>query len=363
MADAKAARRVVGLEIAWDFGTAYDFFTSLFVIYKPEDFGLRAAWAAGVRSRLSEDVRRFLADVVNTVGVPGHWIRRVPAPRDSRAALQELERLGPAGITEAIVLPEFPDEPRAVEVFRRVFSARSWTPEDLEAVCSGPEMGQSRRSKEECERLERWLDWISRPEDFGRMYLRSMTEFREGFFREEERRIAPYVERRLREAQERSKAVAPAELLEELTQGLRGGHHLDLPRLLLVPCFWCSPRIIYGNLEPGWRFILFGARPQDASLVPEDEVPASLYLALNALADTTRLNAIRILRDEPLTQAQLARRLRLRPSTMSHHLKTLRIAGLITYLEGEGAELRYAARVSAMREACSALAGFLKLSA
>jgi CRP-like cAMP-binding protein len=361
MDSARAAKAVAELQIEWDSGTAYDFFTSLFVIYQPEDFGLRASWAAGVRSRLSEEARRFLADAVHFVGVPGHWIRSLPAPKDSRAALQELERLGPAAITEAIVLMECPDDPRSAPVFRRVFDARSWTRADLEALCVDPEKGQSRRSKEECERLERWLDWISRPEDFGGMYLRGMTEFRESFFREEERRIAPYIEQRLREAQERSKTLEPTELLEELTQGLRGGHHLDLPRLLMVPCYWCSPRIIYGNLDPGRRFILFGARPADASLIPEDEVPGSLYLALTALADTTRLNAIRLLRDEPLTQAQLARRLRLRPSTMSHHLKTLRIAGLITYLEGEGAELRYAARVSAIKEACSAMASFFKL--
>ena len=359
---AGAAKAVAKPRLEWDSGTAYDFFTSLFVVHKPEEFGLRASWAAGVRSRLAEDTRSFMADVQHFVGVPGHWIHGLPAPKDSRVALLELERLGPAAVIEAIVLPECRDDPHSVEVLKRVYAARSWSKADADELCADPAAkGHGRKGSEECTRLEGWLDWISRPDDFGRMYLKGMAEFRESFFREEERRIAPYVERRLREAQERSKALDTTELLEELTQGLRTGHHLDQPRLLLVPCFWCSPRIIYGILEPGARFILFGARPPDASLVPEDEVPASLYLALNALADTTRLNALRLLRDEPLTQAQLARRLRLRPSTMSHHLKTLRIAGLITYLEGEGAELRYAARVSAVKEACAAIGSFLKL--
>lgn len=362
MVEARAAKTVAEPRLEWDSGTAYDFFASLFVVFKPEEFGLRAAWAAGVRSRLSEDTRRFMADVQHYVGVPGHWIHRVPAPKDSRAALQELERMGASAVATAILLPECPDEPRSGRVFRRVVEAGSWSQADAdELIADTVSKGQGGRGGEQRVRLERWLDWVSRREDWGRMYVKGLTEFRESFFREEERRIAPYVERRLEQAKLRSGELETAELLEELTQGLRIGQYLDQPRLLLAPCFWCSPRIIWGNLEAGARFMLFGARPPDASLVPEDEVPASLYLALNALADTTRLNALRLLREEPLTQAQIARRLRLRPSTMSHHLKALRIAGLITYLEGEGTELRYATRVSAVKEACAALGAFLKL--
>ena len=38
--------------ISWDIGTAYDFFVSLHILHHPSDFGVRAAWAAGMRSRL-----------------------------------------------------------------------------------------------------------------------------------------------------------------------------------------------------------------------------------------------------------------------------------------------------------------------
>ena len=47
-------------ELAWDIGTAYDFFISLSVLHTPEEFGLRASWAAGVRSRLSSAHRKTL---------------------------------------------------------------------------------------------------------------------------------------------------------------------------------------------------------------------------------------------------------------------------------------------------------------
>ena len=38
-------------QLTWDIGTAYDFFMSLEVLHHPDDYGLRASWAAGVRSR------------------------------------------------------------------------------------------------------------------------------------------------------------------------------------------------------------------------------------------------------------------------------------------------------------------------
>ena len=48
--------------IRWSLGTAYDLFASLHVLHHPERFGLRPAWAAGVRSRLSVLQRSILED-------------------------------------------------------------------------------------------------------------------------------------------------------------------------------------------------------------------------------------------------------------------------------------------------------------
>ena len=362
MADAAARTPATGPRIEWDSGTAYDFFASFWVLHQPEEFGLRASWAAGVRSRLSEETRRFMGDVLHFTGVPVQWIHALPAPRDSRAAVQELERLESASIPGAVVLGSYEDDPKSREVILRVLQKGSWSQGDAGSLCCSDDAKASAKKREaERQRVERWLDAISRPAEFGKAFLRGMTEFRESFFREEERRIAPAVERALAGAQERARTLAAADLLEELTQGLRLGHLLNRPCLLLVPCYWCSPRIIYGGMGEECRVILFGARPPDASLVPEDQVPAALALALTALSDTTRLNILRLLRKEPLTQAEMARRLRLRPSTISHHLKSLRIAGLITYLEPEGSEMRYETRVSRVQEVCQSIGTFLDL--
>jgi DNA-binding transcriptional ArsR family regulator len=362
MADAGAGGQATSPRIEWDSGTAYDFFASFWVLHQPEEFGLRASWAAGVRSRLSEDTRRFMGDVLHFTGVPVQWIHALPAPRDSRAAIRELERLESAAIPAAVVLGNYDDDPKAREMILRTVQNGSWSQAEADSLCC-PDSSKAPVKKREAERerIERWLEAISRPAEFGKAFLRGMTEFRESFFREEERRIGPAVEQALANAQARARTLGAADLLEELTQGLRLGHLLNKPRLLLVPCYWCSPRIIYGGMDEECRVILFGARPPEASLVPEDQVPAALSLALTALSDTTRLNILRLLREEPLTQAEMARRLRLRPSTISHHLKSLRIAGLITYLESEGSDMRYETRVSRVQEVCQSIGAFLRL--
>lgn len=362
MAEAKAADAARTPSIEWDSGTAYDFFASFWVLQQPEEFGLRASWAAGVRSRLPEESRRFMAEALHFAGVPLGWIRGLPAPKDSRAAIQELERLSPREVTETVLLQCFEDNPKAKEASLRVVRRGRWEAQDAEDICCGGVRGMQASNREaERKRLEAWLDTLCRPEDAGSAFRRGMDEYRESFFREEERRIAPALDRALAAAKERAAVLPPADLLEELTQGLRLGHLLNRPRLWLVPCYWCSPRIIYGDVGTDVWIVLFGARPPDASLVPEDQVPAPLSLALTALADNTRLNILRLLRGEPLTQAEIARRLRLRPSTISHHIKSLRIAGLITYIESGESDLRYEARVPRIREVCAGIGDFLEL--
>src|SRR5512135_452092 len=65
--------------IRWDEGTAYDFFVSLYVLHRPEKFGLRPSWAAGVRSRLPAPQRDFLEKVQSFLPVPLSWLYLLPA--------------------------------------------------------------------------------------------------------------------------------------------------------------------------------------------------------------------------------------------------------------------------------------------
>jgi len=110
--------------------------------------------------------------------------------------------------------------------------------------------------------------------------------------------------------------------------------------------------------------LTFGARPADASLIPGEVVPDRLLQALKALADPTRLRILRYLAQEPLTQAELARRLRLRPPTVTHHLHALRVAGLVHIMlqKVKDDNNRYMARQEAIQELGALIDEYLNVS-
>ena len=57
-------------QLSWNYGSAFDLFTSLHVLHQPARFGLRAAWAAGVRSRLSGEDRETLEQAEAALWIP-----------------------------------------------------------------------------------------------------------------------------------------------------------------------------------------------------------------------------------------------------------------------------------------------------
>ena len=48
------------LKLTWDMGTAYDMFISLEMLHNPKTYGIRSAWAVGVRSRVPQPEREIL---------------------------------------------------------------------------------------------------------------------------------------------------------------------------------------------------------------------------------------------------------------------------------------------------------------
>jgi DNA-binding transcriptional ArsR family regulator len=207
------------------------------------------------------------------------------------------------------------------------------------------------------------LDWWARGEEFGERYLEALRAYQGVFFAEEERRIRPALQQALSRAQELAQRLALPDLLEELSEGLRLSDLPALARAVLAPSFWCTPLLIIGMVDAETRLFLFGARPADASLVPGEVVPDSLLRTLKALSDPTRLRILHYLVQKPLSPAELSRRLRLRTPTVTHHLNTLRLAGLVQLTMSEGKEMRtYRARTEAVAAACGALQRFLTKS-
>jgi DNA-binding transcriptional ArsR family regulator len=343
------------VNIGWDCGTVYDFFFSLYVLHRPEDFGLRGAWAAGVRSRLVPEERKVLEEAQDVIFTPHAFLFDLPQPKDARTALQVLESM-PARERLPVLTFSWSRSKEARETLQEIAARGRWTAEDRKVLKE-----EFRHSNRRIHNLENMLNWWANIEDYGEVYLQALLSYYHGFFSEEERRIQPFLRNAVEAGKERAKELSWQELVEELSQGIRLDSLTDLSEIILVPSYWSTPLIVYDRInEQGRYLVLFGARPADLSLVPGEVVPDALLRSLKALADPTRLRILRYLSEETLTPSQLARLLRLRAPTVTHHLSALRLAGLVRLTLEKERENRYEVRGEIVKGAFASLQKFLE---
>ncbi len=342
--------------IHWVPGTACDFFLSLFVLHHAADFGMRPAWAAGVRQRVSTANRETLERIFSFSGVPLAWISRLPAPQDARTALQAAADLAPADRLPALTLPsELPDEARRLLV--GIAARGAWTPEDKTNLIAlyGHAPGPSSAG------FDNMLNaWVALAES-GDKYLAALREYYQVYFAEEETRIRPALESGLAKAQSLAATLQPGELVERLSRGVRLEGLETLTDLTLLPSWWVTPLAFLARPEHEKMMMAFGVRPEVQSGAEAAEAPEMLVNALKSLGDPTRLRILRYLSSGPLSPSELARRLRLRPPTVIHHLRLLRFAGLVQVTVSEGMEKRYAARLEALQAIQKSLQEFLNI--
>lgn len=330
-----------GTKIKWDFGTAYDFFISQFVLHNPDRFSLRANWAAGVRSRLAPDLRQAIEYAQNSMGFPLRFVYELNSKtKDSAAVLKSLAGVSPlerlkqvSGITYA--------SPQLRQILLSTTSSRPWTDIEKETILEHT-LGTERRYNPRY--LESLYHIWSDPVAFGEIHLVALQSYVDNFFAEEEHRILPALKQALSYAQMRAGTLSLPLLLEELTSGVRLTDLESAEMVTLAPSFWTAPLMVSNRLDPNNIIILFGARPDNMAIIPGDPVPDSLIRGLKAMADPTRLRILRFLAQSPQTPSQLSRALRLRPPTVNHHLNELRIAGMVQTTVSHEGERQYATR-------------------
>jgi len=346
--------------ILWDWGTAYDLFASLDVLHHPEHFGLRGSWAAGVRSRLTSSQRTILEDAQKLFfSSPLGWVSNLPQPKDADTALWSLSQIPPAERLPTLAY-HAEEAPEILELLKGVLTRRAWDERELAQLQLHHHIEKGRASREE---LVNILNWWSHPEDFGERYLNALQAYVAGFFSEEERRIKPYLQQALTKGQELASTLDFSELFVELSQGVKIAALEEADQVTFVPSYWSTPLVMYDCVIKNKWGVLFGARPAEVALVPGEVVPDALLRALKALSDPTRLLILRYLSDMPQTPSQLARRLRLRPPTVIHHLNALRLAGLVYVTLEEQEEKRYTVRGSAVADTFEVLSKFLSVKA
>ena len=350
--------------IEWDQGTAHDFFISYSVLKDPKKFGVRSAWASGMRARLQAEDKAILDEALMVINQPTMWLYSLPQPKDVESCLAALSQV-PAESRLATLTrcPAQEDKCSSAQQLLIAVSKRgSWNDDDLESLGALYAKIKPNHHGPSREDLKIILTWWAEAEKYGEKYLRALRHYYEVFFKEEEQRIIPKLRSALEYTKERSKHLTSIELIEEVSHGIRYEGIPDIKKITLIPSYWISPFVMIGNTNKQHQLLRFGARPAEDSLVPGEPIPDALRVSLKALADPTRLRILRYLHQEPLTMAELTKRLRLRMPTVIHHLSALRLAGLVLiHVEaGDKRRQRFSARAEGLDTALQSLKAFLE---
>jgi DNA-binding transcriptional ArsR family regulator len=341
--------------IRWDIGTAYEMFVSLRVLHEPEMFGLRASWAAGVRSRIPAVERKFLEDIMPFHSIPLAWVHSLPAPKDAINALWALRQLSADKRISTLMCIDEPENPY-YHILLQTAERRTFTDQDVDALFNI--ILSKEKSRLTRDVVSRYLDWWSRPEEFGETLLSALQAYYQAFFEEEEKRVRPVLEAGLARAQTLATQMNVPDLLAELSQGVRWDELIKSRNLIIAPAYWTAPLILFEEVGKDEVLFMFGARPANMSAIPGETVPDSLVRTLKAIADPTRLKILYYLAREELSPSELSRRLHLRAPTVTHHLNELRLAGLVN-LTINGQEKLYTTRREALKATCENIDTFL----
>jgi len=119
--------------------------------------------------------------------------------------------------------------------------------------------------------------------------------------------------------------LAPEELIDTLTRGIRYAPEPGIRRILLVPHVASRPWSIFTESE-GTKIVCYGVAETH---ITGDAPPDPLVAAYKALGDETRLRILRRLADGPASLHELTEILGLAKSTVHGHLLVLRTGGLV----------------------------------
>ena len=348
--------------LQWDKGTAYDLFISLDVIHNPEHYALRPSWAAGVRSRLSQDSRQTFENVLNApCGINMDWIHGLPEPKNASTAIWSVRATPVEERVKKLICPVSYSQ-ELEDILTDVSRKGNWDESDFEDLKQTyrqvyrSHKGKKAPGKDNLIKiLDIWADTIG----YGEKYLEALEDYFSVFYAEEEKHITHFLNDGLQHAMDLSTQLSLKNLLENLTQGLQFEDIDKLKELILAPSFWSTPLAYIDTISDTKTIIVFGVRPASESLIPGETIPDALLRGLKAVSDPTRLRILHYLTQKPSTPADLSRKLRLRPPTVTHHLKALRLAGLVQHSIGSKDEGKYSTREESLEEFCHLMKSFI----
>jgi DNA-binding transcriptional ArsR family regulator len=339
-------RGTASYRIDWDVRTAFDFIFSLSGDAGSTDDLPAAdrAWLSETRRSMPEDIQAGISDLFeNELAIhAGVLLVDRPEARTSADVVEVLASLDPSELLASL----FSKEHRGDEIDRLVERAIGG---DTTAI---DELAEQLPDHFEKGRLE-----LLREPEAARD--RIVAVLRSG-----QARLTAFVARSL-EILERDfdaraadrERLAPADLIERTTGGVRYLPEPGVSRVILAPSFFSRP---YNFLMSARDWRLFGYPVADSALGPSDALtpPLSVVRLHRALGDDTRLRILKLLASRDLYLTEIAQQLDLSKPTIKHHLAQLRAAGLVTVTES-GTVMYYTLRRNRLDDASDELKRFL----
>jgi DNA-binding transcriptional ArsR family regulator len=172
-----------------------------------------------------------------------------------------------------------------------------------------------------------------------------------------ESRVTAIIERDYESRAPDRASLAPVDLIERTTNGIRWLPEGGVKRVILAPSYFSRP---YNYLMSASDFRLFGYPVSDEALEEIDPLaaPQSVVRLHRALGDETRLKILKLLAGRDLYLTEIAQQLELSKPTIKHHLAILRSAGLVTITES-GTVVYYTLRRNRLDDASADIKRFL----
>lgn len=332
--------------IDWDVRTAYDFVFSLSGDAGSTD-DLPAPdrqWLIGQRAALPEDVRTGMQDLFESELAIHAGVLLVDQP-DVKTSAQFVELVAgtsPSDLVGALMADDSHDD-------------------DVDALVDQAMGGDTAALATLAEKLPDWnrqgrLELLRDPavaKDRILMVLRAW----QAVFAEIEPRVLAILERDYDERAADRERLAPGDLIETTTGGVRYLPEPGISRVILGPSYFSRPYNFLMSARD-WRF--FGYPVADSALGPSDALtpPLSLVRLHRALGDETRLRILKLLAARDLYLTEIAQLLELSKPTIKHHLAQLRSAGLVTITES-GTVMYYTLRRNRLDDASAEVKRFL----
>ncbi len=332
--------------IDWDVRPAYDFIFSL-----SGDAGSTAdlpavdrSWLVDTRKALPSDVREAIASMFESELAIHAGVLLVDEPdvRTSADVVALVEATEAVRLVGALFSEDGHDADLVSLIHRAIEGDRSVLPSLAEKL---PDWNREAR-----------IDLLRDPAAAKEKILLVLRAW-QVHFAAIETRIRGILERDYEDRAHDRERLAPADLIETTTGGVRYLPEPGIARVILGPSYFSRPYNFLMSARD-WRF--FGYPVADSALGPSDALtpPLSLVRLHRALGDETRLRILKLLASRDLYLTEIAHELDLSKPTIKHHLAQLRSAGLVTITES-GSVMYYTLRRNRLDDASSEIKSFL----